>query len=239
MIDLGNLTIEICRDVLSDPTLSNAATVSRGLSSSIKQLNYFAAFNVKTRKFTVGGASLMMPDDCIDIIRVALMIDGEPCLIGSNNSFWRPDSLNCEPSTTTGATVDQTAPSTAFYGYWDYGNQYYERYPVKMRQFPAFYRYVHSSRTIVFGSGIDVGDELLVEYHTSLTQDSAALIPDKYEAVIKYHFLREYYAPRDAGNFNRYGFLLKEAIKNIKISERPPLADIMGVLRGEVTNEIR
>jgi hypothetical protein len=239
MIDLGNLTIEICRDDLFDPTLSNAATVSRGLSASIKELNYFAAFNVKTRKFTVTGASLMLPEDCIDVIRVALMMDGEPCLIGNNNSFWRPDSLECAPAAAVADTVDQTGLVTNFYGYWDYNNAYYERYPVKMRQFPAFYRYVQSARTIVLGSGIDVGDELMVEYHTSLTEDSAALIPDKYEPVIRNHFLRRYYTSRDAGSFNRYNILFKEAIKNIKIAERPSLADIMGVLRGEVTNAIR
>jgi hypothetical protein len=213
--------------------MSQAGLVTRGLLASIEELNYFASFHVRTSKFKVEGNSLRLPGDTISVIRVAIIRDGCAYLLGTSESLWNPTS-DC------GETFDGNADvgTINFYGY-SHLNSYQEYYPVRMQQFPGYYRYIKDENRLVLGSGIEIGDELLIEYHTSSNSDSINLIPGIYKTTIMYHFLRAHYATRNQAKYLTMDRLFKESIKNIKISELPSLVDIMGVLQGQVTNRIR
>jgi hypothetical protein len=51
--------------------------------------------------------------------------------------------------------------------------------------------------------------------------------------------LREYFAPRSVSKYQVYNGLFLQSMRNIKIADRPSLPDLIGILRGEVSNRIR
>lgn len=189
---ISDAALDLCAFHLGDPEGAKQAIALRALRMAMDTLSLHVSANIISVQKTITDAyTIAMPTDCMDVLKVGVVLDGGRVrLMGRDDSIRRdvPAAAGCTCTESSDTATVSECPACCLHNVW-WGDAYYgEMYGFRPPQFPnGKFRYNDKLNRIEFSSGYDVvaGDTVLIEYSAAYGPNEYNLIPAPYmEALL-------------------------------------------------------
>lgn len=238
---LSNVASDLCAIHLGDPEGKGHALAMRALGLAMDELSLHINANIITEQKVIGdNYTIQMPNTCIDVLKVGVMIQGGRVrLMGRDDSIRRgvPEVSGCSCSESSTADEVSACSLCCLHNTW-HGNHYLgEMYGFRPPQFPnGKFRYNDKDNRIEFSTGYDVvaGATVFIEYNAALGGPEYNLIPSAFATVLMHRAAAELKRGGEAqyhfGQFKTLYTAYKRA--SIPYNE----FDLLAAIQGEVAS---
>lgn len=228
---------QLARTISELDGIENVGRIQRAIMEALKAENLILGVNVRTERLVIQpNLTIRLPESCLLVTKVGAMADNGCLIVLGRNEFIRRETGDCD------GNIEQVLPQELTF-YNVYGSNFHgELYGHTDDQFPAgFYRHNKETNSLELGTGayVNAGDELYVEFQSTVDEDMVTLIPENYEILIQYKALEFLYRTLNPGLSANYRRLYAHQAYLTKRAERPSPRDLLGALLGAAHNGVK